>query len=159
VCFTSRREDWRECACPRRLGRRGDLPRSWLGAIGLLHEFTVDRPGGFEFLGGSAQFLSRFEELPVEFGDAAGEVAVGEFGEHALGEELVGDEVSTLGLGETVVEGPELPGEAVVLGAGVLQFGTKRCAGYPCAGARSPACLLAAWAALSSMSALRSGWS
>lgn len=57
--------------------------------------------------------------------DPAGELLIGELGEHAVGEELVGDEVSALGLGETVLQGPELSGEPVVLGAGVLQLGTK----------------------------------
>src|SRR6266581_6843792 len=111
--------------------RVSSTPRSRLGAIGLLHELAVDRPGGFPFLGGAAKALFGLEELLIKLPDPAGELLIGEFGEHTFGEELVGDEVSALGLGETVLEGPELSGEAVVLGAGVLQLGTKRCAGHP----------------------------
>ncbi len=88
----------------------------------MLHELAVDRPGGFQFLGAAAKALFGLEELLIKLHDPAGELLTGELGEHAVGEELVGDEVSALGLGETVLQGPELPGEPVVLGAGVLQL-------------------------------------
>ena len=105
--------------------RVSSTPRSRLGAIGLLHELAVDRPGGFQFLGGAAKALFGLEELLIKLHDAAGELLIGELGEYTLGKELVGDEVGALGLGETVLQGPELSGEPVVLGAGVLQLGTK----------------------------------
>ena len=69
--------------------RVSSTPRSRLWAIGLLHELAVDRPGGFQFLGGAAKALFGLEELLIKLHDPAGELLVGEFGEHAVGVDVL----------------------------------------------------------------------
>ncbi|MGH3157104.1 MAG: hypothetical protein ACRDNF_11070 [Streptosporangiaceae bacterium] len=67
----------------------------------------------------------RLEELLIELGDPSGELLVGEFCKDSAGQELVGDQAGAFGLGEPALQGRDLPGEAVVLGSGVLQLGAQ----------------------------------
>src|SRR6266508_2712800 len=90
------------------------------GSVGLLHEFAVDGPGGLELLRGAAEVFFGLEELLFPVADAPCELLVGEFAEHAFGEEVIGGETRSFGVGEAVLQRPQLLGESAVLGSAVL---------------------------------------
>src|SRR5467141_1186922 len=96
----------------------------WLLAVGVLHELAVDGPGSFELFKGAAELFLGLEESLFEFCVASGQLLIGEFGEHAFGQEVVGDKPGAFGLGEPVLQGAELLLEPVALGPAVFQFGS-----------------------------------
>jgi hypothetical protein len=123
-----------------------------------LHQLAVDCPGGLEFLGRAAQVLAGLKELLVKLCYPSCELLVSEFCEDALGEEFVGDEACAFGLGEPVLARICLLSRWFWARA----FSSSARSDAPVTRAeatRSLACRPVAWAALSSMPALRSGWS
>lgn len=129
------------------------------GLIGLLHELATDRPSGLQLLDGAAELLFGVEQALFEIGDVLCQLPVGQFGEHALGQEVVGHEPGTLGVGQPLLQASKLAGEAMVLGAAVRQVGPQ---GGTLTRAEEITSLAWPWVAratLSSISARRSGWS